>query len=152
MTLLADSLELWSPSTGYAFELRVGRPGKDLPIYRGENVTLPTKPGQTFMSKVADNFPVRLYGIVMGAGTGQSAAESYMTRMDALNDILDVSNGQFTLTLNSGAEGLAEGEQATITVEFLRWTISAEGLHYRIGDIECQCISDPPGWTVVAGS
>ena len=152
MTLLADALELWSPSNGYAFEVRRGRPGKDLPVFRGENVVLPSKAGQTYMPKVADHFPLTLYGQVVGAGAGQSAAESFMDRMQALKDILDPDAGEFVLTLNSGAEGLASGESATITVEFVRWTIAQEGGFYRFGDIECLCISDPPGWTINAGS
>lgn len=152
MTLLAEATELWAPSSGYAFEVRRGKPVKDLAVFRGENVVIPAKEGQTYMPKVADHLMVVLYGSVVGDSTGQTAAESYMDRMGTLNTILDPDNGQFTLTLTDGAEGLAEGEQATITVEFLRWVVEREGLHYRLGEIELLCISDPPGWTVTEGS
>lgn len=151
MTLRADSLELWSPANGYAFEIRRGNL-KDLPAYRGENVTIPAKPGQTWMSKVGDHLMVVLHGEVMGDGFGSAAAASYLARMEALNAIIDPDVGLFTLTLDSGAEGLSTGEQATIEVEFQRWVKAEEGPHFRIGDIECICISDPPGWTITSGS
>lgn len=152
MTLLADSTELWDVTNGYACELRKGRPGKDLPVFRGTNTVVPGQAGQTHRPKVADHFLVTIYAEVIGDGTGQSAAESYLTRMEVLNAILNPDNGQFTLTLNNGAEGLASGEQATITVEFLRWIIEQEGPHYRTGEIECISVSTPPGWTVTEGS
>jgi hypothetical protein len=151
MTLLADALELWAPASGYAFEIVSGGPN-DLPVFRGENVTLPSKEGQTYMTKVADHLPLVLHGLVTGEAAGAtSAAQSFRTRMDALNDVVHPDNGQFTLTI-TGIEGLATGEQATITVEWLRYTTIQRGAHYRYLDIECQCLSDPPGWTVTSGS
>jgi hypothetical protein len=152
MTLLVDALELWAPTAGYAFEIAEGGPD-DLPVYRGANVTIPQKPGQTVMPKVADSMVVILHGQVHGeAGGGLSASESYLDRITALNNILDPDAGTFTITVAGEQEGLSTGETATITVEFQRWTKSLQGSHFRYGEIECVCVSDPPVWVVSAGS
>jgi len=152
MTLQVEALELWAPDAGYAFEIKQGGPD-DLPVYRGENVTHPTKPGQTWMPKVTDHRLVTLHGQVAGeAGMLVTAPESYLDRITALNTIIDPANGLFSITLAAPFEGLASGETATLEVEFLRWVILNEGAFYRYGDIECICLDDPPSWVVDTGS
>lgn len=149
--IVADGLEMQDIATGRWFEIRVG--GLDAsPVVRGENVTIPSKTGQTWMAKVADHFPVTLHGIVFG--TGATPKADYLDKMDALRAVFSPLVNPFDIVVHPDAAGvggrLTTGQTATITVEFLRFVgPPAMGDEARTFDIECVCISDPIGWQVV---
>jgi len=151
--IVAASVEMQDLVNGRWFEITVG--GLDsFPVVRGDNVVLPSKPGQTYMTKVEDHTPVTLHGTVYG--TGAAPGESYYDKMAALKTAFDPTVGTFDIVVHPDATGvggkLGTGETATITVEFLRFTgPPAVGDQVRTFDIECIAIGDPPTW-VVAGS
>jgi hypothetical protein len=144
--LVADSLELQDASAGYYFEIRQG--GLDgHPEVRGSDVTIPGKPGQTWMPKVAHARPVTLHGIVMGQSSmGTTTAESFRTRMDALRGVFDPAAEPFPLTIHDPLHGVSG--TATINVVFLRFVNHAWSEHFTVMDIECVCIDDPPEWVI----
>lgn len=150
--VVADgSLELQDPDNGFDFVFVRGGLD-DLPAVRGENVVLPSKPGQTWMPKVEDSMLVTLSGVVSGT-PGAGARESYLSRMTTLRAIFNPSAEPFPIVVYPDAEGvggrLAAGETATILVEFLRFTgLPAMADRWRELEIECRCISDPPTWTI----
>lgn len=149
--IVADGLELQSLTNGCWFEITVG--GLDAsPTVRGENVTLPSKTGQTWMTKKADHMLVTLHGIVFG--TGATPQADYLDKMDALKAVFDPLSEPFNIVVHPTAAGvggrLTGAQTATITVEFLRFVgPPAVGDEVRVFDIECRCISDPIGWQVV---
>jgi hypothetical protein len=142
---VADTLELQSVGA-YWFEIVEG--GLDArPPVRGSNVTIPGKPGQTFMPKVADPMPVTLHGTVYG-----STGTPYLERMDDLHTALPIGE-EVVLTVHPDASGVGgkvpSGMTATITVEVLRYVgIPARGDQVRELSVECLCLSDPPEWVI----
>jgi hypothetical protein len=140
--LVADTLELQDPSAGYYFEIRAG--GLDgHPTVRGEDVTIPSKAGRTAMTLIADVLDVTLYGIVVG-----DTAQQFRANMDALRAIFDPAAEPFVLTIHAPLHGLSTGETASLNVRFLRFVSRESSEHFRIMDIECVCIDDPPAWAI----
>lgn len=151
--LVADStLELQDPTNGYYFEIREG--GLDAhPSVRGVDSTVPGKPGQVVRNRVAHQRMVVLHGLVMGdPGMGTTAPESFRTRMDALKAIFDPTEDPFPLTIHAPLHGLTTGSTASLNVRFVRFVSSDFSEHFRLMDIECLCIDDPPDWVVASGS
>ena len=149
--LVADTLELQDVDAGYYFEIRAGGLD-DVPEVRGSDVVIPGKSGRATYSRVSDSMVVSLHGIVMGAGSGVAAAESYRTRANALKAVFDPTADPFALTVHSPLEGLPSGDTATLNVRFLRFVVGEQGQHFRIMDIECECVDSPPVWVVSEGS
>jgi hypothetical protein len=143
--LVADGLELRAPDSGYFFEIKAGGPDAH-PSVRGEDVVIPGKDGRIPMNRVLDVRLVTLYGIVMGDGTGDSARTSFRSRMDALKAVFDPVEPPFPLTIHSPLHGVSG--TATLNVRFLRFVESAHSEVYRIMDIECECVDDPPEWVI----
>jgi hypothetical protein len=144
------SLELQDIANGYWFEISVGGLDGTFQV-RGENVTLPGKTGQTYMTKVGSEWPVKLHGIVFGVTT--TPRIDYLTKVTALKAIFSPDAEPFTVVLHPDARGVGgqvgAGQTATMTVEFLRFIgPPALGDEIRTLDIECRCISDPLGWTI----
>lgn len=144
--LVADGLELRAADSGYFFEIKTGGPDAH-PTVRGEDVVIPGKDGRVAMNRVLDQRLVTLYGIVMGeAGGGDTARESFRARMDALKAVFDPVEAPFPLTIHSPLHGVAGS--ATLNVRFLRFVEKDYSEVYRIMDIECECIDDPPEWVI----
>ena len=148
--LVADSLELQSVSNGYMFEITQG--GLDAhPDVRGSDTIIPGKAGREFRDRITDVRPITLHGIVMGA-EGSSTAESFRTRMDALKLVFDPVEDPFPLTIHAPLHGLTTGESATLNIRFLRFVSISFNEHYRLMDIECECVDSSPEWVVSTGS
>lgn len=121
------------------------------PTVRGENVTLPSAAGQTHMTKVEHDFPLRIH-MQVGAVSGAT----FLELMDDLHDVFVVGE-EVTLTLYPDARGVGGrvpiGSIATTTVEVQRFTgppvVGDEMWEF---DIECVGVSSPLGWTIAAGS
>lgn len=146
--LVADGLELRAPTSGYFFEIKVGGPDAHASV-RGEDVIIPGKSGRVAMSRVRDVRLVTLYGIVMGEeGGGDTARESFRTRMDALKAVFDPVEAPFPLTIHSPLHGVSG--TATLNVRFLRFVDMDHSEAYRVMDIECECVDDPPEWVITS--
>lgn len=153
--LVAVSTELQDLSAGYWFEITVG--GLDgMADARRTTITVPGKPGLTYGGGVAESMTVVLHGVVFGtAGGGDTARQSYLSRMTALLAIFNTTAAPFALTIHPDARGvggqLGTGETATLNVIFDRLTgPPAVGDEYREIDLECRCIDDPPEWVIDA--
>lgn len=150
------SLELQDPENGVLFF--VVRGGlDDVPTVRGKNVTIPGKPGQTWMPKVEDSLPIILHGYVEGQGSSLGEQrQDYLDLMARIKAVFDPTAEPFEVDVYGGApfynEGLADDEVATIMVEFLRLTGPTGNGFVREFDLECRCISDPPAWVVEGSS
>jgi hypothetical protein len=149
----ADGLELQDLPNGYWFEIVVG--GLDAsPLVRGGNYVIPGLAGQIWAPKQAHEWPLTLHGTVHGDGA--TPEESYSQRMDALLDVFDPTDEPFFITVHPAAVGVGgrvpAGGSASIEVEFLRLVgPPARGDQFRIFDLECRCISNPPGWLIDEG-
>lgn len=159
--ITADALELQDLDAGYWFEIVSG--GLDAVVGFRESVTVvPGKPGRIPRRRVADALIVVLTGMVHGeAGMGDDAAQSYLSRMDALRAVFDPlrdPDDPIVLTVHPDATGVGgrveAGDTATMSVRFVRLVGEpAQGDQYRQVELECECVTDPPGWVIsTAGS
>jgi hypothetical protein len=60
--------------------------------------------------------------------------------------VFDPVEPPFPLTIHSPLHGVSG--TATLNVRFLRFVESAHSEVYRIMDIECECVDDPPEWVI----
>jgi hypothetical protein len=117
---------------------------------RGENVTMPTKPGQTAMPFVDDFLPIKVTGPVWGDGaTPALARASFATRMGALRTALGGIGTVVTLTAHPPNMGLATATTATIEAQVQRLVLpTPQGWQQVVVEIDLLCLSDPPAWVV----
>lgn len=102
------------------FDLPVGL--AEPPEIRGEDVVIPGKAGQTWMTKVDDYRLIELDGYVQGQGVGLEARQqSWRQATDALMAIMDRTAAPGTLEVSGPYLGIAPGQ--TFSIEATCWRI-----------------------------
>ena len=119
-----------------------------IPNARGENLELPTIPGEIAQPFVRANLPIKVHGPIWGDGaTAALARASFATRLGAVLTALGNVGDLSTLTMHPPNFALAVGTTSTITAQLVRWTApEPQGWEQIEVDIDLLCISNPPVW------
>lgn len=149
MSLTVEGVEFQSLTDGRWFDVVEG--GRfDVPMSRGRNTVVPSRPGQTRRNHVADHLPIVLRGRVWGDGaTAALRRASFATRMAALRTACGSVGSNRTIVAGPPNEALAVGQTATIEGQFERTVPGpVRGWEEQSLDVEFACIANPPVWVV----
>lgn len=120
---------------------------------RGEDITIPGRPGMTPLSRVKHRRPIRLRGFLAGGGTysgsgtaGESERESYRATVVIFQALFDPDDAAKSLVATSPYLGLPSGSKS-ITARFVNaiWG-DPIGDVFRTVDVELEAVGNPPDW------
>lgn len=139
-----DALDVTDLATnGLLFEFRSGHPS-ELAEWIGADDDVPEAEGMDPGAWRRRSRLVRLFGVVIGAGSTVAAQQSsFRTRMTALRDVLDV-NSLVTIE-TTGEFGMASATLSNCRPQRLVPEFEFADLVWH-GYIELICIDSPPEW------
>jgi len=120
---------------------------------RGEDLTIPGRPGRTRLSRVKHRRSILLRGFLAGGGTysgsgtaGESERESYRATVVIFQALFDPDDDAKSLVVTSPYLGLSTGLKS-ISASFVNaiWG-DPIGDVFRTVDVELEAIGNPPDW------